>query len=116
MTTFHGGPADNVTLLLRRSPALLRVVSKPGRKGLEYDALDAPGDQPSMAETISVYRLRQERGSVHLCIRGGKGGTFRLADYEYVAEQPPEGALRSARLWNAWVAAQMATEPKEPTQ
>jgi hypothetical protein len=34
------------------------------------------------------------------------------SEEDYVMDQPPEETLRSARLWNAWVAARLSG-PKE---
>lgn len=112
MTTFLGGPAAGQTLLLRYCPEFLRVVEKRG----QLDALDAPFDQSAIDEKITVYRLVEEKGNIHICQRGRgqQSGWFRLAEYVVLLEQPPEETLRSARLWDAWVQGQLAV-PESPT-
>jgi len=56
MTRFLDGPAEGVTLMLRRAPIYLRVV----HRGTEWDALDALDDRPTPDETIYVYVLHGE--------------------------------------------------------
>lgn len=89
MTTFQDGPAQGKTLMLRRCPFFLRVVTKRG----EIDALDQIGDTPSPAESIHVY-LRQPgaaMNAIHLNTgRKPGGGWFARADYKLSPVQPPE--------------------------
>lgn len=103
MTHFEGGPAQGQTLMLKRSPILLRVVL-----GLEgFDALDQLGDEPRPDERVYLYRLQREPGWMHLNCRGTKnpkaGGRYPVATYEYLpSDQPPDEAMRSTHAWVAW--------------
>lgn len=96
MTTFHGGPANGITLWLKGSPALLRVVKHP-RKG--WDALDQRGDLPDFDDEVFVYILRSIHGKI--CVR--PGGCFPHADYDYYAIQPDDATVRGIGSWRAWV-------------
>jgi len=102
MTSFNDGPAVGKVLGLRRAPLFLRVVVDP--KG-EVDALDQLDDKPRPSETVTVYRLVENRGMVHVCSRSkGKntGGYFAMATYEVCPEQPDAETARSATGWPEW--------------
>lgn len=103
MTTFEGGPADNVTLMLRRAPLFLRVVIDPAG---EVDALDIPGDKRKDGERVYVY---QRRGNATVCFvsargRGGTqiGGQYAMAKYEYLTAQPGTSILNDNGRWQQW--------------
>lgn len=104
MTTFRGGPLGQFTLLLKRSPDYLRAAAD----GPKRDALDLTGDEPAPGETLYAYRRVGQPGDVHLRIRRGWGdpnnvsGWYRVAEYEYVAEQPDQATMRDTAAWRAW--------------
>lgn len=121
MVKFLDGPAQCVVLQLRRSPTFLRVVHdknyekwlcKKGRS--EFDALDQLRDTPAAHETIYVYRLKQNFGTVHINSRDKNGrhngGTFVRAEYALHAVQPPDDVLRDTAAWQAWAVAELAKE------
>lgn len=99
MTTFNNGPAHGVTLQLRNAPAFLRVTYN----GKTYDALDQAVDEPTKEESISLYRLVVNRGSIHLNMGRGRGGFYMMADYAYVEEQPPDAVMRDGIKWVQWL-------------
>lgn len=90
---FHGGPANGCNLMLRRAPALLRVVQIKTGKGIEFDALDQLNDQPEPGELVSIYKIRGQAGRVHLCIRGkgrAQSGWYATAEYDCLIETPAQ--------------------------
>lgn len=109
MTRFTDGPADGVSLLLRRAPIFLRAVhSTEGG----WDALDLLGEAPAAGELIHVYRRFGSTGRVHIraCARGDRkgkamsksqGGFFVRADYRYYATQPGD-TVRTQTEWENW--------------
>jgi hypothetical protein len=100
MTTFENGPAAGVVLMLKHSPALLRVVQSPSG---EWDALDLPNDEPRPREEIFVYRLCSTPRSVHVRMSGRASGYYQLASYRlWEGEQPGEAILRDSVAWQAW--------------
>lgn len=104
MITFLDGPAQGVTLMLRRAPLALRVVRGP--KG--WDALDQLDDRPAAGEFVYVYVARHKPTSMHLLIRGkGRrdGGWYQSCQYAHWPNPPPEDALRDNDAWRAWVMA-----------
>lgn len=108
MITFRDGPAAGQTLMLKRTPLLLRVVQS--KRG-EWDALDQLDDVPRAGETITVYRIHPEtvsRYHVRACRRSGSGFYFR-GEYSLFAKQPTDEEARSTAAWQAW-----ATEHAEP--
>lgn len=110
MITFHDGPAAYKAngLCLRRAPFFLRVVVKAGRTAAckpAWDALDQLHDAPDRNETIYVYRLVKNHGSVH--IRRQRGGGFYVhAEYSYHPTQPSDAVLRDAEQWAEWCTAE----------
>jgi len=86
---FHGGPAGGRSLMLRRAPALLRVVlSKSG----ELDALDQTGDEPAIGETVSVYKIREPATRVHIrAQRPAPSGCFMFGEYDCLIAAPDPG-------------------------
>ncbi len=112
MITFLDGPAEQGAkgLLLRRAPLFLRVTRN--HKG-EWDALDQLTDQPSMTEDIFVYRRVEYHASVHLC-RSRASGTFQIATYRYLDQQPPDDVLRSISKWQAWAKAEAEKKEAAP--
>lgn len=107
MTKFLDGPAAGQVLALKRAPVYLRVVQ--GRK--EWDALDQLGDTPAAHERIHVYRLKENRGTVHLnCGRRGASGFYEMADYAYSADQPTDAVARDTDAWRGWCRMKQAVE------
>lgn len=88
MTTFLDGPAKGQTLILKRSPEILRVVLEP--KTRKWDALDQPEDAPRPGEMVYIYVLKQHIGRTILCRRGGGGGVCQIAEYQYRGRELPE--------------------------
>lgn len=128
MITFLGGPADPKAngLCLRRAPLFLRVVRdttyaqavcRSGRQ--EWDALDQLGDGPRASEEIHVYQREGDVGSIHLNRRDARGrhngGTFVIATYRHVEQQPPEDVVRDMAKWRAWCVG-MAQAPHPGTE
>ena len=102
MTTFTNGPAKGSVLSLRRAPLFLRAVQD--AKG-NWDALDQIDDKPKSSETVTVYRLVENRGMIHICSRSkGKntGGYFAMASYELHDEQPGDEIVRDTSKWQEW--------------
>jgi hypothetical protein len=109
---FLDGPAAGVSLMLRRAPVVLRVVSRPPRgkddtvaHGLAWDALDQLDDLPEPRETVHVYRRQRDPTWFHLCIRGkGKraAGFYAVADYRLYWRQPDGTITRDTAAWRAW--------------
>lgn len=103
MIRFTNGPAAGTTLMLRRAPQFLRVVRGPDGK---IDALDQLDDRPALDETITVYRLLEGGGMIHLNMRDKKGkhcgGFYAMATYELVEPQPADADVRSTAAWRGW--------------
>jgi hypothetical protein len=100
---FRHGPANGVTLALRRAPSWLRVVREPDGA---WDALDQIDDTPNPVEEIHVYRIVDRRGPVHVCIRGkgrGASGWYQSATYAHVADIDGE-QVRDTLAWRQWCA------------
>jgi len=110
MTKFFNGPAAGQTLMLHRTPIFLRVCEKGGK----FDALDQLTDTPEPGETLTVYRVVERTGIVHLNIRGGKGGFFPIAGYQVCEEQPDQTVMRDTRLWQNWCKAEIKRRPEVP--
>lgn len=105
MTKFTDGPAAGKCLQLRRIPLYLRVV-RSQRSGA-FDALDQLDDEPKAWEELSAYRLVESGGMIHINSRDPKtgrrnGGTYPLAKYALVADQPDDATMRDAKKWQAW--------------
>lgn len=118
MMTFLDGPAAGVAngLCLRRAPRFLRVVVDNQGK---WDALDQIHDLPRSNETVYVYRLVSNDGTIHLNQRDKNGrpngGMFVLATYRFVEEQPEAAIVRDNSLWQQWATAQdQSSPPPEP--
>lgn len=104
MTEFLDGPAEGVTLWLRRCPLFLRVVRS--ERG-EWDALDQILDAPKPGELVFAYQRVGSPSWVHVCARGKGlkskvGGYYVTANYKYVDLQPSEQSLRSNEDWQRW--------------
>ena len=98
MTRFLNGPAQGQRLMLRRAPIFLRVVEVGGK----WDALDQVEDTPAAGESIHVYRLAAKPCNCHIYKRGGGGGFFTMADYQFVSPQPADLEVRDLAAWRAW--------------
>lgn len=103
MTRFHQGPADGVSLMIKRAPRFLRVVeAAASTDGQRFDALDQLGDTPTAQEVIHVYELFGSVGSMHLNRGRGQGGCFVVATYYYHPRQPEDAQVRDAAAWQTW--------------
>lgn len=99
MTHFEDGPAKDKTLMLKRSPLFLRVVTA----GEAIDALDQLEDKPEPHEKIYAYERFGEVGMVHInCGRKNHGGFFPVATYRMTAHQPEDADMRDTERWKAW--------------
>ena len=103
MTTFEGGPADNITLMLRRAPRFLRVVID---QGGEIDALDQPEDVRKDGEVVYVYERVGNATACFLTARSRSGqkisGQHAMAKYAFRAAQPPASILNDNGRWQQW--------------
>jgi hypothetical protein len=102
MTRFLDGPAEGVTLLLKRAPFFLRAVQA---KDGTWDALDQLTDTPRSDETIAVYQVTAEPGWVHICSRGRNGfggGRYVTAEYRLASDPPSADVARDATSWREW--------------
>lgn len=107
MTRFLDGPAEGVTLMLRRAPVFLRAVKGAGDT---WDALDQLQDTPEAHEAVYVYALDGEPGWMHVCRSRGQGGRYTVASYRLVSPQPPDTVLRTTSEWREWTAAEYAKQ------
>lgn len=102
MIKFADGPAEGVTLMLRRAPFFLRVVQNPKD---EWDALDQLDDAPLPSDRIVVYAKVKDGGNVHVLVRGKNRkacGWYAVADYAVWHLQPGDKTLRDKALWQSW--------------
>lgn len=91
MTRFIDGPAEGVTLMLKRTPVYLRVVRN--RQG-KWDALDQLDDSPASDEEIFVYRLKEHLGNAF--VDGPKiKGCYAMVNYEAVPGNYSQDDLRN---------------------
>jgi hypothetical protein len=106
MINFLDGPAEGVTLALRRAPLLLRVVRS--QRGA-WDALDQLEDEAQPKESIFVYRLEGPTSWYHVCRRPrSQSGMYMIASYRVLPEQPAEEHLRTTKAWHVWADANAA--------
>lgn len=102
MSPFRNGPADDVRLLLRRAPLLLRVVhfaaAGDGPRAERWAALDQVDDHPGVDETITVYVRTSRIQPVHV----HRHGWFQQANYELAPFQPDDSDLRTNSAWQKW--------------
>lgn len=104
MTTFQDGPAKGQRLMLRRAAHYLRVVESGGK----FDALDQPDDQPEAGERLFAYEIVGEPSMCHIRASGGRGGSYPIATYRLVADQPADADMRTTQAWHSWCARQVA--------
>lgn len=97
MTTFIDGPAKGRTLLLRRSPKLLRVCVV----GRDVDALDGLDDSPRQNERLVAYQRTAAFGRVFVDGRSF-GGNYAVATYAMLPVQPADEVMRTNEAWKAW--------------
>lgn len=98
MTTFEDGPAKGQRLMLKRAAHFLRVVEANGK----WDALDQPTDTPQPGEKLFAYEITGKPGMVHLNCGGGRGGSYPIATYRFLKEQPSDAEMRDAQAWGRW--------------
>lgn len=101
MTTFHDGPAQGQTLMLRRAVCYLRVVvSRDGH----WDALDQPDDTVGADETVYAYLIimNPRPSMIHIRAAKGRGGFFTIAKYRFCLDQPSQEVMRDEQRWGEW--------------
>lgn len=100
-------------LSLKRIPTYLRFTCKGFSScSRNWDALDQIDDRPETGETIIVGRIGK-KGSMHLdrTVNGRRVGEwYQTADYDPVADQPPQEVLRDNTKWAEWAKAQFAID------
>jgi hypothetical protein len=98
MTRFLDGAAKGKTLMLKRAPVMLRVVSDNFGK---IDALDQIGDAPRPEETCYAYVMTGPPGMAF--IDGSKcRGRYPVAEYRLVNPQPEQSVMRDETAWANW--------------
>lgn len=102
MTSFMDGPAKGQHLMLKLSPAFLRVVVSCGK----WDALDRPEDEPQPTEKIYAYKLSEIKGHCHINAGRGRGGFYPITEYRYIEAQPADFEMRGTGSWRRWCAKQ----------
>ena len=103
MLTLVDGPCQG-TYMCKRAPLLLRAVKGKDNAG-NTDVLDLVDDTPTTGESVYIYKLEGEAGTVHLNFGGGKGGWYAFASYRYLPDVDGE-TLRDNETWQAWARAQ----------
>ena len=109
MLTFLDGPAKGKAdgLCIRRCPRFLRVVVS--ERG-EWDALDLIEDRVRYGETVYVYQLVENHGTIHLRRSDSHGhnasGRFVRATWRLVDPQPDREIVTSNKLWAQWAVAE----------
>lgn len=99
MITFLDGPAKGQSLQLKRAPLFLRVVHGPDG----WDALDLLSDSPRPMESILVYQLQGQPGTMHIHASKGQGGWFVWGQYRLLTQpQPEDKDTRETARWRAW--------------
>lgn len=116
MTRFFDGPAKGKTLMLKRTPIFLRVVTD----GKTWDALNDLTDTIGPKETAFAYKIKGQAGWCHIRASKGDGGFYGMATYAMITDQPTQATMRDNAKWVAWVqakadAAKAAGESLEPT-
>ena len=95
MSTFWDGPAAGVSLMIRRTPLVLRLAQDAAN---DWDVLEQFTDKPDPGDKLYVYMRASTSAQVHLCI----GGWFSFADYRIAPEQPRDDQMRETPAWNEW--------------
>lgn len=100
MMTLRDGPARG-SYAVKRAPRFLRAVVD-GATG-KADVLDQLDDTPAAHESIYVYRIVGQAGSVHLNFgsRSGRSGFYVMADYEHLSDVDGE-SFRNFDNWREW--------------
>lgn len=83
MITFLDGPAIGKALMLRNCPQMLRVTRD--KQTGQFDALDAPGDEPRPTEEVFQYQLVERTGGAFVDFGGkkkGASGFYPIAKYK----------------------------------
>lgn len=102
MITLCDGPAIG-TYLVKRAPLYLRAVidSSTGAK----DVLNELDDDPTLTESIFVYKLEGEVHPVHLLLSPrSASGFYVMGKYNYLPDVNGE-LLRETAAWRSWVIA-----------
>lgn len=98
MTKFIDGPAAGQTLMLKRTPKLLRVT----QVGAKFDALNELEDVARQEEKLYCYVLSEYLGMAHINRSGGRGGFYPIAEYKLREQQPSEFQMYSNEAWARW--------------
>jgi len=104
MLTLKDGPCAG-TYMCKRAPMFLRaVINKTG----EIDCLDQIEDTPGLDETVYIYQLEGNAGSMHLHARGKDGknisGWYAMGTYHHLPEVDGE-KFRDNEVWQEWAQA-----------
>lgn len=100
MTKFLDGPAAGQSLLLKRSPNLLRVISHGDGT---FDALDQPEDTLRQDEFfVTVYVLHKHIGNCHIRASKGRSGFYPIVEYKMFHVQPLDSVMRNNEEWVRW--------------
>jgi hypothetical protein len=98
MTKFIDGPAIGKTLMLKRTPILLRVTELLG----VFDALNELDDVARPEERLHCYVMSKYLGACHINRSGGRGGFYPIAEYKLREQPPTEVEMRDNAAWAKW--------------
>ena len=98
------GPAKGTSLVLRRAPAILRVVIDPDGA---VDALDQLDDRPEDTEQITAYQLTAKPAGAFVCIRGKnrRNSGYRVIAKYRVCDDQPGSEAEHQDTWEQWARA-----------
>ena len=116
MTTFDDGPAKGRTLMLTRTPWMLRVTERvlPESGTHIWDALNELKDRPAPDENLYAYILTGHYG--HAFVDGQKfRGCVEICSYHIAPVQPEDAVMRDNVKWALWCAAN-DPRPKNETK
>lgn len=80
----------------------LRVPRNPAG---EFDALDQPSDRANDDEEIFAYEISGKQSWCHIRAAKNQGGTFAVAEFIFIAEQPSAEIMRDNAKWAEWATA-----------
>ena len=104
------GPCEG-TYLCKRAPVFIRAVKGKDNAG-NTDVLDLVEDTPTSGESVYVYQLQGDAGTVHLNFGGGKGGWYMMGTYRYLPDVDGE-MLRENGQWQIWAKSQVEVKHGE---